>query len=329
MPKGRGMHEDSGREGEVDDSQARRRMWRMRREAMEAARATPRWSGRLRHTYHGTARMAGRLFAPTALGRRAAAKALQIDLTEQTLWFADLPPAFDGYRILQLTDLHLDNIDGTAQAVARRIAGVRYDLCVITGDIRDNIHAPFWPVLDRLERVVAAVDAADGILGILGNHDSAAMVEPMEALGIRMLINETVTLYRGGDEIHVTGLDDVHTFHTEEADRALRSAPAGFCIALVHSAEIADRASARHRLYLCGHTHGGQICLPGGRPMITGLKRHRRYARGLWRHDGMVGYTCRGVGASLVPTRFNCEAEIVLVTLRREASHRTARRFGR
>ena len=126
--------------------------------------------------------------------------------------------------------------------------------------------------MDRLGHVVSAVRATDGLLGVLGNHDSASMVPPMEDLGIRVLLNETISYGRGEDAVIVTGVDDVHRFRTEEAHTALESAPDGFCIALVHSPEAADIAARRHRLYLTGHTHGGQICLPGGRPFATGMK---------------------------------------------------------
>ena len=243
----------------------------------------------------------------------------RLGLTRLTLEFPDLPPAFDGYRILHLTDLHLDHVDGTAEAAAELISGLAMDLCVITGDIRDSVHAPVRPVVDRLAHLLAPIRPADGMFGILGNHDSAAMVEPLEAIGVRMLCNEIAYLRRGTDLIHITGLDDVHRFHTEAAHVALDDAPDGFGIALVHSPEIADRAAEKHRLYLTGHTHGGQICLPGGRPLMTGLKRHKAFVSGLWRHGDMIGYTSRGVGASVIPLRMNCQGEVALITLRRES----------
>lgn len=295
----------------------RREAWRARREAMEAAPSGRRWRGRVRHYIHGTAAVTNRLLGRTEVFRRIAARAIDLGLTEVSFSFPDLPPAFEGYRILHLTDLHLDNIDETAARTLERIAGIEANLCVITGDIRDNIHAPLRPVFERLEHVLSGVRAADGVFGILGNHDSAAMVEPMEALGVKMLINESVTVRRGPDEIHVTGLDDVHLFPTKAALRALRATPDGFGITLVHSPEVAHRASARHRLYLCGHTHGGGFGIPGRRPIITGLKRNRHMVRGVWQHEDMIGYTSRGIGASLLPTRFRSSGEVGLITLRR------------
>ena len=126
-----------------------------------------------------------------------------------------------------------------------------------------------------------------------------------------------MSLTRVEDALHLTGLDDVHRFYTASASAALEAAPEGFCIALVHSPEIVDRAAVRHRLYLTGHTHGGQICLPGGRPLATGLRRHHDLASGLWRHGEMMGYTSRGVGTCILPIRTHCPGEIAVVTLRR------------
>ena len=303
--------------GDPNDARSRRQRWHARRVAMEARPAGRKWRGHARGQLYRTAHHVHNLFRPTRLFRWGAARALGLEMTELTVSQPDLPRAFDGYRILHLTDLHLDNLVDTAAVLADRIAGVDTDLCVITGDIRDNIHAPLEPLIGRLNHVVSAVRAKDGVLGVLGNHDSAAMVLPMEGLGIRVLLNETVSFERGADMLHVTGLDDVNRFETEAAHAALASAPEGFCVALVHSPEVAARAAAGHRLYLTGHTHGGQICLPSRRPFATGLKRHRDLASGVWRYGDMVGYTSRGVGACVIPFRLYCPGEIVLLTLRR------------
>lgn len=244
-------------------------------------------------------------------------RALRLRLTDLCLYYPDLPAAFDGYCILHLTDLHLDHIDDTDLAIVDIAADVPADLCVITGDFRDSLNAPMAPMLASVEAIIAAVGASDGAVGVLGNHDSVAMVEPLESLGITMLVNESLTLERAGEVIHLTGLDDVHKFRSEAAEAALHATPDGFSIALVHSPEIVESAARRHDLYLTGHTHGGQICLPGGRPILTSLKPpYRTLARGLWAHDDMVGYTSCGLGAAGLPLRMNCPGELVRVTLR-------------
>lgn len=283
---------------------------------MEARPSDRIWRGRVRGHLYQTAHDVHDLCRPTRLFRWGAARALALETTQLTVSHPDLPAAFDGYRILHLTDLHLDNLSDTAAVLADCIAEIEHELCVITGDIRDNIHAPMEPLIERLGHVVSAVRAREGVLGVLGNHDSAAMVAPMESLGIRVLLNETVSLTRGRDIVHVTGLDDVHRFETEAAHAALDSAPDGYCIALVHSPEVAYRAADRHKLYLTGHTHGGQICMPTQKPVATGLKRHRDLASGAWRHRDMVGYTSRGIGACVIPFRAFCPGEAVLVILK-------------
>jgi predicted MPP superfamily phosphohydrolase len=309
------MHD--GRTEELLEMLSRRLAWQERREAMEARPSGRLWRGRVRSHLYRTARNAHELCRPTRLFQWGATRALELETTQLTVSHPDLPAAFDDYRILHLTDLHLDNLVGTAAVLAECIAEIDHDLCVITGDIRDNIHAPLGPLIERLDHVVSSVRARDGVFAVLGNHDTAAMVSPMEAIGIRVLLNETITLSRRVDDLHITGLDDVHRFETEAAHATLEAAPDGYCIALVHSPEVADRAADRHRLYLTGHTHGGQICLPSQKPFATGLKRHRHFARGVWRHGDMVGYTSRGIGTCVVPFRAYCPGEVVLLTLRR------------
>jgi hypothetical protein len=96
-----------------------------------------------------------------------------------------------------------------------------------------------------------------------------------------------------------------------------RTRDAGFLIALVHSPELYEVAAAHSvDLYLCGHTHGGQICLPGGRPVVKHLNRGRHLFRDVWSHRGMRGYTHSGTGTSGIPIRFNTRGEVVVHRLR-------------
>jgi predicted MPP superfamily phosphohydrolase len=228
-----------------------------------------------------------------------------------------LPAAFDGFTVLHLSDLHLDGMPGLEQAVLDRVAALDFDLCVLTGDYRTELHGPIGPTMDRLRPLVSRVRSRHGVLGVLGNHDDCHMVGPMEAMGIRMLVNESVKIARGADVLQVVGTDDVHYYFTDQAVHALEAARDVFTIALVHSPEAYDVAAELGvDLYLCGHTHAGQVCLPGGRPVITHLSRGRRLYRGTWTHRGMVGITNAGAGTSGVPVRFNTRGEILALTLR-------------
>jgi len=251
------------------------------------------------------------------LYERGVRNAIDIRLNPLDLWFEDLPKEFDGFRLLQLTDLHVDFLPETLQAALDLTSDVEVDLCVLTGDFRRRVKGSFDEILPAMERLTAQISTRHGTYAVLGNHDCADMVEPFEALGIRVLINETQTILRDGAEFHLTGTDDVHYYYTEAARDALATAPEGFKIALIHSAEFADAAAENgFQLYLAGHTHGGQICWPGGWPIITHMNRFRRYARGLWRHGDMQGYTSTGLGVSGLPVRFNSRGEVVLITLR-------------
>ncbi len=251
--------------------------------------------------------------------RQGVRNSLALGVSEIELFFADLPPAFDGYTILHLTDLHLRRLPRLMDRIIDRIEGLNADLAVITGDFQTR----GWPlpgeVAADMTRFVAAVGAPDGVLGVLGNHDTHTVVEPLEAAGVRLLINERITIARGDGIIGMTGLDDVNRFYTPEAERVLHGRPPGqFSVALVHSAEMADiAASAGHALYLSGHTHGGQICLPNGRPVFTALDSHHQLVAGQWQWGGMLGYTSRGVGVGQ-RARFNCPPEIALLRLRCE-----------
>ncbi len=295
--------------------------WRRQRRRMEAdeEKHTPRAVKERRHwvAFRWLLALFGVGLRLSGLYERGVRNALDIKLKRIELKFENLPSEFDGYRILQLSDPHVDFLAGPFDTALELISGEQIDLCVLTGDYRKRVSGPFEHILPTFEKLMARSRARDGIYAILGNHDCADMAEAFENLGIDVLINETRSLQRGAARIHVTGTDDVHYYYTDAARAALETAPDGFKIALIHSAELADvAANAGFSLYLAGHTHGGQICLPGGRPIITHMSCHRRYASGLWRHGAMTGYTTTGIGVSGLPVRFNTRGEVVLITLR-------------
>jgi predicted MPP superfamily phosphohydrolase len=263
-------------------------------------------------------RLLGRSLTIGGLYRRGVRNALALRITRVTLRFRDLPARFDGLTILQLSDLHVGTLPGTTEAAIELVRTLEPDLCVLTGDYQRTERDSPESILPALSNLVAAISAREGIFAILGNNDSAALVAPLEALGVTVLVNETVSLARGTAWLHMTGVDDVHTFFSQDAVEALSSTPNGFKIALVHSPELAETAAANgYRLYLTGHTHGGQIALPGGRPLVTNLSRCHRFARGLWRHGNLAGFTSSGVGVSVLPLRFNTRGEVALLTLHR------------
>jgi predicted MPP superfamily phosphohydrolase len=144
------------------------------------------------------------------------------------------------------------------------------------------------------------------------------MLDYFEEMGIKVLVNETVEIIKGDERIWVTGLDDPYYYYTDQSIRALEKTPNGFKITLAHAPSMFDAAEINgYKLYLCGHTHGGQICLPGGKPIILHLRHGRKYYRGLWQYGSMTGYTSQGTGCVGIPIRFNTQSEITLFKLNR------------
>jgi len=259
----------------------------------------------------------GFLLKATGMYARGYSNAKNIIVNKMELYFPDLPKAFNPYNILHLTDLHLDTVNGISDIICDRIKDLKYDLCVLTGDYREKTHGGIKQILDPMKKIVRNLNAKDGTLAVLGNHDTYMMVDPMEEMGIKVLTNETFTIKRDNEQIAVTGIDDPHYYYTDQAVSSMEEDNGHFKIVLVHSPELYDAASDNgYSLYLCGHTHGGQICLPGGIPVITHLYNGRKFSRGLWSYSNMKGYTSHGCGTVTIPIRFNSQSEIPLITLK-------------
>jgi predicted MPP superfamily phosphohydrolase len=229
----------------------------------------------------------------------------------------ELPHAFDGFTILQLSDLHCDMSERAMRRVGALIGTLAYDLCVLTGDFRGPTFGPFDIALATVADLRAKLSGT--VLAVLGNHDSARMVPPLEAMDIRVLVNESTTVEREGQAIYVAGVDDAHFYRADNMEKASAAIPPdSYSILLTHTPEIYRQAAhAGFNLLLSGHTHGGQICLPGGVPITLDSVLPRRLGKGAWKHHDMHGYTSVGAGSSVVPVRFNCPPEITLHTLRK------------
>jgi predicted MPP superfamily phosphohydrolase len=257
------------------------------------------------------------LFRITGLYAKGQRNALKIEVVEKSFCFPTLPTPFDQFRILLLTDLHLDGLEGLTEALIEHLQGLEVDLCLIGGDIRMMTYGPIAPCLRHLRRLLPHIQARHGLLGVLGNHDCLEMTPDFEEAGLIMLINESWSIDRSGEQLWIVGVDDPHFYKTADAETAFRAVPdKAFTIFLAHSPEAYQQAE-RHKsqLYLCGHTHGGQICLPERGPILTNSKAPRFTASGRWQYRNMTGYTSRGAGPSGIPLRFNCPGEITLITL--------------
>ncbi|MGB0417030.1 MAG: metallophosphoesterase [Coraliomargarita sp.] len=252
----------------------------------------------------------------SGLWARAIRNYLDIKVVTNEVSLIKLPTALDGYTILQLTDLHADLHPDFADRVIEVIADLEYDLIVVTGDFRTCTYGDHTGATEKSIEILQHAKAP--VYATLGNHDFLMKVPPLEAAGVRFLLNEHVVIERDGASFDLIGIDDPSFYATHNFLHAMKGVHDDSCkILLSHSPETATDAEARGiDLLLAGHTHGGQICLPGGIPVKLDKAVTRAQAAGVWREGGLQGYTSRGTGATGLPARFNCPAEVTLHRLR-------------
>jgi len=261
------------------------------------------------YSIHSLIRFLLRLAGMHERGRR---NTCRIQLREHRVVLPQLPATFDDYRLLQLSDLHLDIGEPFVAALIGRVRDVEADVCVLTGDYRFRTFGSYAATIAALSQLRAALP--ETVYAVLGNHDTIRMVPAMEAMGIRVLLNESVRLERDGEAIWLAGIDDAHYYRMQNFHAAAHDVPVeAVSILLSHTPEAYRHAAhADFKLMLCGHTHGGQICLPGGIPILTDADCPRAMARGSWRYGDMIGYTSLGAGSSIVDVRLNCLPEVTL-----------------
>jgi predicted MPP superfamily phosphohydrolase len=243
---------------------------------------------------------------------RAQRNARRIELRHNHIRLAGLPERFDNFTLLQLSDLHIDMAEDFPRVLIEAVREVDYDLCVLTGDFRGETYGPYEAALRGMQRLRTQLEG--DVYAVLGNHDTICMVPALEAMGIRMLLNEHVQLQRGDQSVYLAGIDDPHYYRADNIEKAGDAIPEGAAsILLTHSPEIYQHAAhAGFDLMLCGHTHAGQVCLPGGVPVMCNAACPRAFCAGAWTHHDLQGYTSAGSGACVVDLRLNCPPEITL-----------------
>ncbi len=246
------------------------------------------------------------------LYRRGCKNAEQIQVKHNDIGTKALPSKFNGFTLLQISDLHVDMNEGAMRRLVELLPNMNYDVCVLTGDYRGATFGPFDAALEGLGQVRSHLKGS--VYGVLGNHDTIRMVPGLEEMGIRMLLNECEAISRGDQDIYLAGIDDAHYYRVDNIEKAASEIPDnGFSILLSHTPEIYRQAAyAGFDLLLSGHTHGGQICLPGSIPITLDSILPRRMGSGAWKYNDMLGYTSVGVGSSIVAVRINCLPEITL-----------------
>lgn len=244
---------------------------------------------------------------------------------------AGLPPELDGYTIAVLTDLHCGVASPPAH-VARAFdmaQGARPDLVALLGDYSVSTRRTrrlnrrwYGRGMRALSPMIRALRAPDGVLGVLGNHDhyyDAGDVRAwLEGVGVRVLVNESVAVRRGGATLVVGGVDDAREGRVDAAAGCANQPPDAPTVVLAHNpdAVLALGAQRRVDLVLAGHTHGGQIVLP----VVGAVATHarvctRRTASGWVPNERAPLYVSRGVGGQH-PPRWNCRPEVTIVRLR-------------
>lgn len=241
-----------------------------------------------------------------------------LDVERVTVPLKHLAPALEGLKIIQMSDFHLHpftQIDEVQVAVALANS-LRPDLVVLTGDyVLEQAESIFY-----LAPVLAQLETRYGIYAILGNHDlwtdADTVRAGLEKAGIPVLVNRGFALSVGEERLYLAGLDDGWSGRPDLC-AALDALPDNMpCILLVHEPDLADiyAEDGRVSLQLSGHSHGGQVRLPGIGALV--LPRFaRKYDQGLYRVRDMWVYTTRGIGIISPPVRFLCRPEITVLTL--------------
>ena len=266
------------------------------------------------YSIHSVIRMTLKLLGLYGRGRK---NAEQIQVRHNHVGSKILPNQFDGFTLLHISDLHADISEGAMRRLNEILPALTYDVCVLTGDYRGATFGPFDAALEGLARALARLKGP--VYGVLGNHDTIRMVPELEEMGIRILLNECESISRGDEAIYLAGIDDAHYYRVDNIEKAASEIPdRKFSILLSHTPEVYRQAAhAGFDLFLGGHTHGGQICLPRSIPITLSSVLPRHMGSGPWNYGDMIGYTSVGVGCAVVPVRINCLPEITLHHLKR------------
>jgi hypothetical protein len=240
-----------------------------------------------------------------------------------TLHLPRLNPAFDNFRLVQISDIHLsERMSGERLAqVAQEIIALEPDLVAITGDFVDRVRLLPQSLSDLYE-ALKPLAAETQVVAVLGNHDywtgASELRATLSETGIMELPNQVLDLERDGAHLFIAGVDDIWEGH-DRISRVLRQIgdQPGAAVLLAHEPDFADtsQATGRFDLQISGHSHGGQVVLPLiGPPVLPRFAE--KYPSGLYKLGGMFQYTNRGLGTIPPRVRFNCRPEVTVFTLK-------------
>jgi hypothetical protein len=255
--------------------------------------------------------------AGAALIARGMANSRKLEITFETVAIPGLPRPFEGFRLLHLTDLHLRRRTPWTAELPALADKVRPDLVCLGGDYANTALS-----LSEVEPFFARLTERWPAVGIYGNADNRRDIDDATrarwAERLPFLANTALPVERDGAQLWIAGVDDPHR-GLDDLPAALAEVPPDApVILLAHSPDVILRPlDPRVRLILCGHTHGGQICLPGGKALYSNTRLSSRYAAGRHALDGAVLYVSRGIGSTRLPLRYGCLPEATVFTLTR------------
>lgn len=264
--------------------------------------------------------LAGAAFTGSAIGALGKDR---FEVTNLEVPVPDLPPEFNGFSIALASDIH-SSVFMTRETMERYVSALNEmgaDCVAVTGDFVNSMVDEVYPFAEAFSRL----RAPQGVYGVLGNHDYYtrdvdAVAREVVDCGIRLLLNERVTIRRGNAVLHLLGVDDTgsHERAGQWFDRALRGADEGAPkVLLCHRPYYFQQAADRKiDLTLSGHTHGGQIVLARiGGDVIAPARVASPYVAGLYSIGSSRMYVSRGIGTVGIPVRINCPPEITRITL--------------
>jgi uncharacterized protein len=245
-----------------------------------------------------------------------------LDLKTVDLTLPHLSKEFEGYKIVQLTDIHADRwmTEEKIGQIVEEVNRQEPDLVVLTGDYVTKAAETYGPNL----RAFRNLKAKDGSLAVLGNHDHWSdpkiLVDILEEVGVTVLHNEVKSIGRPSSQLNIAGVGDVWS-KDDDLTKVLRALPdQGASIMLAHEPDYADETSPTKRfdLQLSGHSHGGQVHIPFMKRVLPPLGK--LYPAGQYQVGDMIQYTSRGIGVAGLRVRLNCRPEVTILRLHAPAA---------
>lgn len=243
-----------------------------------------------------------------------------LTVTRYTVSIKNLPATFEGFTILQLSDLHSKNYGAAQEQLLELINKQNFDMVALTGDFVDKKDPSIEPSINLLKGLTDKP-----MFFVPGNHDwwtNFALQEPLKSLGVAILQNQAVKYIKDGEHIWILGVDDPYTDRDNLKGSLEQVDDSAAKILLAHAPNIYDEAIRSNiDLVLTGHTHGGQVRLPlVGAIVAPGQGFFPKLDYGLYAKNSTSMVINGGIGESALPIRFNSRPEIVLITLKKYAN---------